>query len=135
MTGSRSVQALKLSAATLLVLCAFAACSSDEGAAPNPFTDPPTLEISAISLGSGSIGQGGDSGVLACDDALGITLALSNWRLEPPGKCGSTPQCGQIRVSLLGAGNGVGKSRHERNEMRPFHTAPPASSPVLAPIQ
>jgi hypothetical protein len=91
----------------LLLPCVFEACSSDQGATPNPFNEPPTLEISAISLGSGSIGQGGDSSLLACDDTIGITLTLQNWRPEPPGKCGSTPQCGQIRVSLLGADGAV----------------------------
>lgn len=100
MTGSRSRQGFKVLGASLLVLCAFEACSSDEGAAPNPFTEPPTLEVAAISLGTG------DGSVLACDNNIGVTLALSNWRLEPPGKCGSTPQCGQVRVSLLDGPNG-----------------------------
>jgi len=102
MTGSRSRQGLKVLGASLLVLCAFEACSSDEGAAPNPFDAPPTLEIAGISLGNG-----GDGSVLACDNNIGVTLAFSNWRPEPPGKCGSTPQCGQVRVSLLDGPNGA----------------------------
>lgn len=105
MTRSRSPQALKLLAPSLLFLCAFEACASDSST-PNPFNAPPTLGIAEIYLGIGSIGQGGESGVLACDDTIGVTVALNNWRLEPPGKCDSTPQCGQIRVSLLKGADG-----------------------------
>ncbi|MEO8916579.1 MAG: hypothetical protein ABI488_04085 [Polyangiaceae bacterium] len=88
-------------------MAVFEACSADDPSTPNPFNNPPTLEISDISLGNGSIGQGGDSSVLACDDTIGVTFAVSNWDLYPPGKCGSTPQCGQLKVSLLDGPGGA----------------------------
>jgi len=94
----RSGQALKYLGSSVLLLCVFEACSTDDAATPNPFKEPPTLEIADISLGNGSS--------LACDNTISVTLALSNWKLYPPGKCGSTPQCGQVRVSLLDGPSG-----------------------------
>ena len=107
MITHRSAQALKYLGSSLLLLGVFEACSGDDAATPNPFHDPPTLEIASISLGSGSIGQGGDSSVLACDETIGVTLAISNWYAYPLGKCGTTPQCGQIRINLLDGPKGA----------------------------
>ncbi len=101
MTRSRSLQALRYLGSSLLLLSVFEACSGDDSTPPDPFTAPPTLEISGISLGNGMVGQSGASGVLACDNTIDVTLALSNWLLYPPGKCDGTPQCGQVRVTLL----------------------------------
>ena len=107
MTRSRSLQALRYLGSSLLLLCVFEACSSNDTSAPDLFHGPPTLEITGISLGSGTTGQGGDSGVLACDGNIGVTLAITNWTLYPPGKCDGAVQCGQVRITLLDGPKGA----------------------------
>lgn len=104
MTRSRSVQLLRYLGSSLLLMGVFEACSGDDSAPTDLFDGPPTLSITGISLGSGMTGQGGDSSVLACDNTIGVAIALTNWTLYPPGKCGSALQCGQVRVSLLDGG-------------------------------
>lgn len=83
-----------------VLLGGFEACSADEASAPPAPSGPVSVSITSLTLGQGVLGEGG-SPVLACGYQIGVVLQLgSGWRLAPPGLC-ATPQCGQVRVSLL----------------------------------
>jgi len=113
---SRALRAFGYSA---LLLAVFEACSGDDTSTPSAPAGPASVEITGISLGQGLTGDGGAASVLACDYKIGVTVQTTNWTLLPPGRCGATLQCGQLRVSLLSspagsvlattvaAGNGV----------------------------
>jgi len=100
----RGLRALGYSACLLAV---FQACSGDDTSTPLTPAGPASVEITGISLGNGLVGDGGESSVLACDYKIGVTVQTTNWTLYPPGRCGSTPQCGQLRVTLTSASGNV----------------------------
>ncbi len=97
--------------AGVVVFGIIAACSSSPDAVVTPPGGPPSIGITAISLGHGAIGQGGDSSELDCDYTIGVTLDVSFWTLRTPGLCDATPQCGPVRLSLLDGTDGKALGR------------------------
>ena len=90
-----------------LLLTVFGACSGNDTSSPTPPAGPATLDITGIALGSGFVGDGGASSLLACDYTIGVNVETTNWTLRGPGRCGGALQCGQLRVSLLDGPDGT----------------------------
>ena len=89
-----------------LLLAVFEGCSGNDTNPPPPPARPATISIAGIYLGTGSVGDGGASSVLACDYAIGVNVTTTDWTLRGPGRCGGALQCGQLRVSLLDGPDG-----------------------------
>jgi len=88
-----ALRALTCLGSTLLLFTVFEACSNGDSSAL-AVAGPPSISITKISFGpSVEAGQ-------ACSNPIGITLNINNWLLKQPGLCLSTPQCGQVRVTL-----------------------------------
>ena len=93
-------RALTFLGSTLLLLAGFGACSSNNSSTL-PSSGPPSISITKISFEpSTELGQGGASNVPTCGNQISVMLNINNWQLREPGLCQSTPQCGQVRVSL-----------------------------------
>ena len=94
-------RALTFLGSTLLLLAGFEACSSNDSSTL-PVSGPPSISITKISFGpSTEVAQGGASSEPACGKQVAVTLDIKNWQLKEPGLCQSTPQCGQVQVSLF----------------------------------
>ncbi|HEY5374514.1 MAG TPA: hypothetical protein VIK01_12570 [Polyangiaceae bacterium] len=94
-------RALTFLGSTFLLLAGFEACSSNDSSTL-PVSGPPGISITKISFGpSTELAQGGASSEPACGKQVAVTLNINNWLLKEPGLCQSTPQCGQVQVSLF----------------------------------
>jgi hypothetical protein len=91
------LRALTFLGSTLLLFVVFEACSNNDDSATSAFSGPPSLSIAKLSFGPGTVAA---DGAPACGNPFGITLGINNWQLKQPGLCESTPQCGQVRVTL-----------------------------------
>ena len=91
-------RALTFLGSALLVLAVFEACSNDDSST-STVAGPPGISITMLSFGPATVSP--TDGAPACGNPLGVTLSVSNWTLKEPGACASTPQCGQVRVTLL----------------------------------
>jgi hypothetical protein len=91
-------RALTFLGSTLLVLAVFEACSNDDSST-STVAGPPSISITKLSFGSATVSAA--DGAPACSNPLGVALNIGNWTLKEPGACASTPQCGQVRVTLL----------------------------------
>lgn len=93
----------------LLCLSLFAiplACTDGESSGVE--LSPPRLTIESIRNASGSFFDEGEPIVATCDGRLTVLTGpsdvvafLDNWTLRPPGSCGTLPQCGAIRLTVL----------------------------------
>ena len=94
-------RALTFLGCTSLLLAGFEACSSNDSSTLS-VSGPPSISIAKISFGpSAEVAQGGASSEPACGKQVAVMLNINNWLLREPGLCQSTPQCGQVRVSLF----------------------------------
>lgn len=89
-------RALTFLGSALLLLAIFEACSNDDGTPASPFSGPPSISITRLSFGPATVADGAP----ACGNPLGVVLDINNWLLKQPGLCESTPQCGQVRVTV-----------------------------------
>jgi hypothetical protein len=87
--------------AAVAALCAgvFEACSNSTDTVSTGITGPPVLGFATPPT---------DSTALGCDNTLVVHLTVNtpNWTFKPPDNCGTLPQCGSVRVSLLATADG-----------------------------
>jgi len=98
MKRAPALRALTFLGSTLLVLAVFEACSNDDSST-STVAGPPSIAITKLSFGRATVSP--TDGAPACGNPFGVTLSIGNWTMKEPGACESTPQCGQIRVTLL----------------------------------
>jgi len=89
----RGARLARWAAFAVLAVGVFEACSSSQDSTSVASNGPPTIEIAAPAAN------------LACDGSL-VVHVKTNWTLLPPGKCGTTPECGTLRVTLLETADG-----------------------------
>jgi hypothetical protein len=94
---TRALRALTFLGSTLLLLSIFEACSNDDDSSALTVAGPPSISITKLSFASGTVVDG----VPGCGNPIGVALSINNYLLKQPGLCESTPQCGQVRVTLL----------------------------------
>jgi hypothetical protein len=80
-----ALRALTFLGSALLLLTAFEACGNDDDSSALAVGGPPSISITKTG---------------ACGKSVDVTLNINNWLLRQPGLCLSTPQCGQVRVTL-----------------------------------
>lgn len=96
---------------TLVVACALAACSDEDG--PTDTTNPPELDIVELFANDGTrLVSHPPGGTLPapCDGRLVVRVAsgdvpsrLDDWELRPPGTCGTSTNCGFVFARVLDA--------------------------------
>jgi hypothetical protein len=91
-----SARVVRWAAVAALTVAAFEACSNSTDSVSTGITGPPVLAFATPPT---------DSTALGCDNTLVVHLTVNtpNWTFKPPYNCGTEPQCGTVRVSLLAA--------------------------------
>jgi hypothetical protein len=94
-----SARVVRWAAVAALAAGAFEACSNSTDSLSTGITGPPVLAFAT---------QPTDSTALGCDNTLVVHLTVNtpNWTFKPPYNCGTLPQCGTVRVSLLATADG-----------------------------
>ncbi|MEB2314447.1 MAG: hypothetical protein OZ928_21600, partial [Polyangiaceae bacterium] len=80
-----------------------AACSDDDGSSSAAPPGPAALRIDALEPSGGPRASRDASCVELGRDpraTIGVVLELEHWTLRPPGACGSTLQCGAVRLTV-----------------------------------
>lgn len=96
MKRTPALRALTCLGSTLLLLAVFEACSNDDDSSTLTVNGPPSISIAKLAFAPGTSADGAP----ICDSPLGVTLNINNWTLKQVDLCESTPQCGQVRVTL-----------------------------------